>query len=102
MYAVKVDHPLIYNLRNKHRIPIPRGAVYCGRGSPYGNPYVGGVHGSRGTVIRKFEELVLPDIDVSDLEGRDLVCWCWPLACHCEPIFCKANGYDLRRHLADR
>jgi hypothetical protein len=82
-----MSSPLIYNLRDKHRVAIPRGAVYCGRGSPYGNPYIGGTHGSRGTVIRKFEELVLPYLDVSALTGCDLVCWCWPLPCHCEPIF---------------
>lgn len=88
--------PAIYNLRDKHRVAIPRGAVYCGRGSPYGNPYVGGTHGSRDRVIAEFVEHVLPDLDVTALAGRDLMCWCVPLRCHCESIFAKANGYDWR------
>ena len=84
--------PKVYNLRDKHRIPIPKGAVYCGRGTPYGNPFIGGTHGSRETVIRKFVEQVLPDLDVSVLRGKDLVCWCVPLPCHCEAIMEKANA----------
>lgn len=87
--------PKIYNLRDKYRIPIPRNAVYCGRGTPYGNPFIGGVHGSRETVIRKFEEQVLPDLDVSALRGKDLVCWCVPLPCHCQSILKKANAVKI-------
>lgn len=83
--------PKVYNLRDKHKTPIPRDAVYCGRGSPYGNPFIAGTHGSRETVIRKFIEQVLPDLDVSALRGKDLVCWCAPLACHCDAIMEKAN-----------
>lgn len=66
--------------------------MYCGRDTPYGNPFIGGVHGSRWTVIRKFNEEVLPTLDVSALRGKDLVCWCVPLACHCEGILAKANA----------
>lgn len=87
--------PKVYNIRDKHRIPIPRDAVYCGRGSPYGNPFIGGVHGSRETVIRRFVEEVLPDLDVSALRGKDLVCWCKPLPCHCDHILVKANDLYL-------
>lgn len=84
--------PHVYNLRTKHRIPIPRGTVYCGRGSPYGNPFIAGQHGSRDHVCNRFEEEVLPDLDVSALTGKNLVCWCAPLRCHCDAILEKANG----------
>lgn len=94
--ALTLTRPGIYNLKHQHRIPIPRGAVYCGRGGRYGNPYVAGTHGSRAMVIAKFEEFVLPDLDVFDLKGRDLLCHCVPEPCHCEPIFLKANGYEWR------
>lgn len=87
--------PKVYNLRDKHRISIPRDAVYCGRGTPYGNPFIGGQHGSRETVIRKFVEQVLPDLDVSALRGKDLVCWCVPLPCHCNSILKKANTMNI-------
>jgi hypothetical protein len=85
------DAPRVWNLRDRKNRP-PRGAVYIGRGSPYGNPYIAGIHGSRETVIRKFIEHVLPDLDVSKLRGRDLVCWCDPQPCHGHAIFAKANA----------
>ena len=84
--------PKVWNLRDKHKVSIPRDAVYIGRGSPYGNPFIGGTHGSRATVIRRFKEEVLPDLDVSALRGKDLVCWCDPLPCHGHLILEKANA----------
>ena len=87
----KTDSPKVYNLRDKERVRIPRDAVYVGRGTPYGNPFVAGLHGSRETVIRKFVEQVLPTLDVSALRGKDLVCWCDPLPCHGHAILEKAN-----------
>lgn len=62
-------------------------SVYIGRGSPWGNPYVLGKHGDRDEVIRKFREyasaviLEYPDW-LEPLVGKDLVCYCAPLACH--------------------
>jgi hypothetical protein len=82
--------PRVWNLRDRKN-PPPKGAIYIGRGSPYGNPYIAGKHGSRETVIRKFVEHVLPDLDVSMLRGKDLICWCDPLPCHGHPILEKAN-----------
>lgn len=35
---------------NKHKHGIPQGAVYIGRGSKWGNPFVIGMHGSRGSL----------------------------------------------------
>lgn len=93
--------PRIYNLRDKHRISIPRDAVYCGRGTPYGNPFIGGTHGSRARVIERFKNEVLPDLDVSALRGKDLVCWCVPLPCHCESIMEKANAPEPETMLPD-
>lgn len=83
--------PKLWNLRDKHKVRIPRDAVYIGRGTPYGNPFIAGTHGSRARVIERFEAEVLPDLDVSDLRGKDLVCWCHPLPCHGEAIMEKAN-----------
>lgn len=81
--------PRVWNLRHKNH---PKDAVYCGRGSPYGNPYIAGEHGSRDTVCDKFEKHVLPDLDVSALRGKHLLCWCAPLRCHCDAILKKANA----------
>jgi len=71
---------------NKRDVVVGAGA-YIGRGSPWGNPYVIGKHGDRAEVIQKFREyasaviLAHPDWLVP-LKGRNLVCFCAPLACH--------------------
>lgn len=74
---------------NKHRDAIPYGAVYIGRGSPYGNPYKIGTHGDRDEVCDLFERNILPTLDVEPLRGRDLVCFCAPARCHGHAIINK-------------
>lgn len=76
---------------NKHRDGIPEGAVYCGRGSPYGNPYVIGKDGDRDEVCEKYRLHVLPTLDVAPLRGKDLVCFCAPKRCHCDDLLRAAN-----------
>lgn len=66
-------------------------SVYCGRGSPWGNPFKIGIHGTRDEVCDKFDREVLPTLDVSSLRGKDLVCFCAPKRCHCDSILKKAN-----------
>ncbi len=76
---------------NRYTDMIPPGARYVGRGSPHGNPYRTGRDGSRALCIRKFEVNVLPHLDVSDLRGQDLVCYCAPEPCHADLLLEKAN-----------
>lgn len=76
---------------NKHRDVIPPDAVYCGRGSPWGNPYRIGWR-TRDQVCDLFESEVLPTLDVAQLKGKDLVCFCAPQRCHCDAILKKANA----------
>lgn len=76
---------------NKKREGIPIGAVYCGRGSPYGNPYIMKSEVYRDYVCDMFEKNILPTLDVSKLRGKDLVCFCAPKRCHCDVILRKAN-----------
>ena len=77
---------------NKYRDEMPPDAVNCMRGTPYGNPFVIGRDGDRDEVCDLFEREVLPDLDVSALRGRDLVCCCKPKRCHCDGILKKANS----------
>jgi hypothetical protein len=79
------------SVHNKYHNTSPNGAVYCGRGSAYGNPFVIGRDGDRDEVCDKFESLILPTLDVSKLKGKDLVCFCKPKRCHCDAILLKAN-----------
>jgi hypothetical protein len=77
---------------NKHTEEPPADAVYCGRPSRWGNPFVVGRDGTRNEVCDRFEREVLPRLNVTVLRGRDLVCWCAPLRCHCDAILKKANA----------
>lgn len=66
--------------------------MYCGRGSPWGNPFRVGRDGTRDEVIDRFEREVLPGLDLRPLRGRDLVCHCRPLRCHCDSLLRMANA----------
>jgi hypothetical protein len=81
--------PKVLNIR---RVGVPKGAVYCGRPSRWRNPFIIGKHGSRDEVCDRFEREVLPTLDCEPLRGKDLVCFCAPLRCHCDALLKKANG----------
>jgi len=76
---------------NKHK-GAPSTAVYIGRGSPWGNPFKIGRDGDRDKVCDRFEQEILPTLDVSMLRGKDLVCFCKPARCHGDAILRKANS----------
>lgn len=87
----------IFNSPNEPRVhnkyhAYPENAVYVGRGSPWGNPFVIGKDGTRDEVIDRFCEEILPSLDVSSLRGKDLVCFCKPKRCHADYILKKANS----------
>lgn len=84
--------PKVYNRSQRH-IRIPPNAVYCGRGSPYGNEELAPTREER---IAKFEAKVEADPArkakiKEDLRGKDLICWCKPLPCHCDYLLRIAN-----------
>ena len=75
------DRPRVWNKRDGD---APDDAVYIGRPSKWGNPYVIGEHGTRERVIecyRFFVELRHNKIQ-RELKGKHLVCFCAPLPCH--------------------
>lgn len=66
-------------------------SVYIGRGSAWGNPFVIGQDGDRAEVIEKYRRYAYwkwveeggYGVDwLEPLRGKDLVCYCAPLACH--------------------
>jgi hypothetical protein len=60
--------------------------VYVGRPSKWGNPYLVGRDGTREEVIQKYEEWLVQNEELmgqlEELQGKDLICWCAPEACH--------------------
>jgi hypothetical protein len=85
------DVPGQPKVHNKHHKTAPADAVYIGRGSPWGNPFVIGRHGSREEVIAAYAEHVLPHVDLKSLKGKHLVCFCKPAACHGDLLLEAAN-----------
>lgn len=86
---------------NKRCDVIPSDAVYIGRGSKWGNPFRIGPDGDRAAAIRKHEAWfrgqhhLLRALD--ELRGRDLVCFCKPLACHGDLLHRLANADRAER-----
>jgi len=78
--------PKVYHARN-----APSGAVWVDRRTKYGNPYVMKSEWERNWVCDQFEKNILPTLDVSELRGKDLICWCAPKRCHADAILRKAN-----------
>lgn len=88
--------PKVFNRRKKDSILIPEDAVYIGRGSKFGNPFVIGVDGTRNQVCYAYEEYVKGDLKLlsaikKELRGKDLVCYCAPLRCHGDFLLKIAN-----------
>jgi hypothetical protein len=87
----------VYN-RNESAA-IPGDAVFVGRPSKFGNPFVIGTHGSRDEVIALFREWLTATDDgravvqaaAAELEGKDLICFCAPEACHADVLLEIAN-----------
>lgn len=88
-----MSNPVIYN---KHT-GYPPDAVYVGRGSAFGNPFVIGHDGTRDEVIDQFRTWFLsrPRLVAKakqELAGKDLVCFCAPNRCHAEVLLEIANS----------
>lgn len=79
---------------NKHALP-PSNAVYVGRPSKWGNPFVIGRDGDRAQVIDKYRNWLMANpvlmSALHELRGKDLVCWCAPQPCHADVLMELAN-----------
>ena len=74
----------------------PAGAVYVGRPSRWGNPFVIGKDGTREEVLAKFrayavERMASEPRWLEPLAGKNLTCWCAPQACHGDVLMELAN-----------
>lgn len=79
---------------NKKTDQIPEGAMYCGRPSILGNPFVIGKDGDRADVIAMYEIFLYMSLEDREFlvalmnasKATALVCWCAPEPCHCDVI----------------
>ncbi len=90
----------MYKVYNKHHGDAPSNAVYIGRGSKWGNPFVLGRDGDRLTVIQKYIAYILSNdalIEAArrELKEKDLLCFCSPKECHGDVLMAIANDLAI-------
>lgn len=83
-------------LYNKHHGNIPLDAVRIDRSTKWGNPFAIGHDGNRDQVIEKYRKWIrtqhgLVAAAKVELKGKNLVCFCYPLACHGDVLMEIAN-----------
>ncbi|GAB2734185.1 DUF4326 domain-containing protein [Nocardioides pakistanensis] len=86
-------------VHNKYHRDAPPGAVYIGRGGPWGNRFAIGPDGDRDEVITKHRTWLLTQPDMlrrvrADLAGESLVRFCAPRPCHGDALLEIANCTD--------
>jgi len=73
--------------------------VYIGRPTKWGNPFIIGKDGNRKEVINKYRDWIMKNdkllIDVKELKGKTLGCWCSPKECHGEILAKLADAIDI-------
>ena len=94
---------------NKRNDIIPEDAIYVGRPSKWGNPFIIGKDGTREEVVAKYRKMLVDDLgrnqaltfdDIffTELRGKDLVCWCAPFPCHADILLEFANAEEFNLH----
>lgn len=94
-------------VHNKYHNTASNDAVYIGRGSKWGNPFVIGKDGNRQEVIEKYKEYILGNAsllaDLHEIKNKDLVCFCAPQPCHGDVLIFLANnnqkGTDMEKFI---
>lgn len=83
-----MSEPKVLNLRTATSAE-KEGAIYIGRGGPWGNKFIIGKNGDRNEVCDKFEYWVnqpqqaqLREMARKVLRGRNVLCYCEPERCH--------------------
>ena len=87
-------------INHYHRLHLSGLTMYCGRGTPFGNPYIKGADGTSEEVCAKYKIWFYEQLD-SNLEFRkhvfhlvraaskddlNLMCSCKPRRCHTDTI----------------
>lgn len=89
--------PRVLNIKTDGRPPA---AVFIGRPSKWGNPFVIGRDGDRRTVVEKYRRQLISQPELvaaarAELAGKDLLCFCAPEACHGDVLLEAANSMTI-------
>ena len=91
-----VNVPVRVQRRRTKGWRMPKGTVFVGHGSRFGNPYI--VVDSREEAVAAFRDHLertpeLVERVKTDLRGKNLACWCPPgTACHADVLLEIANS----------
>ena len=82
---------------NRRVVGNNSGAVYVGRPSKFGNPFVMRSEKDRQAVVDKFRAYILSKPELieaakKELRGKDLLCFCSPSPCHADVLLEIANS----------
>lgn len=90
--------PRVYSKRKGAEKP-PDDAVYVGRPTRWGNPFIVGQDGKQGECVTLYRDWLLDPERAplrravrAELRGKDLVCWCAPKPCHADVLLEVANA----------
>lgn len=87
--------PRVLNLRDGKTPRSSPTSVCIDRRTKWGNPFVIGLDEDRASVVAHHEEWIADQTELlaqlDELRGKDLVCWCAPLACHGDVLLRLAN-----------
>lgn len=98
------EAPRVLNAKTSGKA-VP-GAIYVGRPSAWGNPFVVGRHGDRDRVLRLYIDWLHANPAFvgrvrQELAGKDLICLCHPEACHADILRDLAMGARLPSPIQD-
>ncbi len=84
---------------NKRLHGIPKGAIYIGRPSRWGNPFRLEDFETRDACIAAYRSWLFASPELirdakRELKGKDLVCWCAPASCHGDVLAEIANSEE--------
>ena len=75
---------------------MPPNTVFVGRPTKWGNPCVMRSESDRSASVAWFEAHVAHTLDISELRGKDLACWCGlDQECHADVLLELANAMIL-------
>jgi hypothetical protein len=85
----------MFTVHNKYKSTAPDDAVYIGRPTKWGNPFVIGRDGTRQEVVQKYKDYILSNesllAQIHEIRAKDLICFCAPLQCHGDVLIELAN-----------
>ena len=100
--------PKVFNIKTGSPPGTEQRAHYIGRknryyGTPqskWANPFVIGKDGTRKQVVEKYrvwieQQIEQGEVDIEELRGKNLLCWCAPAACHGDVLLELANKAGL-------